>query len=63
MPKREPTQAVASPDKVIAKLRALPETWAMATPDGRAELLNAIYERIVVKGPRFFWPARPPTHT
>ena len=30
--------AVASGDKVIAKLRALPETWAMATPDGRAEL-------------------------
>ena len=23
----------------------------MATPDGRAELLNAIYERIVVRGP------------
>ena len=48
---REPTQPVASADKVIAKLRALPETWAMATPDGRAELLNAIYERIVVRGP------------
>ena len=50
---REPTHVVASPDKVIAKLRALPETWAMATPDGRAELLNAIYERIVVRGPEF----------
>ena len=25
----------------------------MATPDGRAELLNAIYERIVVRGPEF----------
>ena len=44
---------VASADKVIAKLRALPETWAMATPDGRAELLNAIDERIVVRGPEF----------
>jgi DNA invertase Pin-like site-specific DNA recombinase len=50
---REPTHAVASADKVVAKLRALPETWAMATPDGRAELLNAIYERIVVRGPEF----------
>ena len=50
---REPTHAVASADKVIAKLRALPERWAMATPDGRAELLNAIYERIVVRGPEF----------
>lgn len=50
---REPTHAVASADKVIAKLRALPETWAMATPDGRAELLHAIYERIVVRGPEF----------
>ena len=44
---------MASPDKVIAKLRALPETWAMATPDGRAELLHAIYERIVVRGSEF----------
>lgn len=50
---REPTHAVASADKVIAKVRALPETLAMATPDGRAELLNAIYERIVVRGPEF----------
>ena len=50
---REPTRPVASADKVVAKLRALPETWAMATPDGRAELLNAIYERIVVRGPEF----------
>ena len=44
---------MASADKVVAKLRALPETWAMATPDGRADLLNAIYERIVVRGPEF----------
>ncbi len=50
---RAPTHAVASADKVIAKLRALPETWAMATSDGRAELLNAFYERIVVVGPEF----------
>ena len=50
---REPIRPVASADKVVAKLRALPETWAMATPDGRAELLNAIYERIVVRGPEF----------
>ena len=50
---REPTHAVASADKVIATLRALPVTWAMATPDGRAELLNAIHERMVVRGPEF----------
>ena len=26
-----------------------PETWKHATPQGRAELLNSIYERIVVR--------------
>ena len=40
-----------APDKVVAKLRALPQTWAKATPAGRAELLNLIYERITVAGP------------
>ncbi len=49
----EPTHAVVSTDRVAERLRALPETWAMATPDGRAELLNAIYERIVVRGSEF----------
>lgn len=29
-----------APDKIVAKLRALPETWAKATPSGRAELLS-----------------------
>lgn len=38
---------------MVAKLRALPETWARATPEGRAELLHSIYERIVVRGPEF----------
>ncbi|MEX1173063.1 MAG: hypothetical protein WEG56_10685 [Chloroflexota bacterium] len=42
-----------APDKVVAKLRALPKTWAEATPTGRAELLHSIYERIVVCGPEF----------
>ena len=42
-----------APDKVVAKLRALPETWARATPEGRAELLHSIYERIVVRGADF----------
>jgi hypothetical protein len=42
-----------APDKVVAKLRALPKTWAEATPAGRAELLHSIYERIVVRGPEF----------
>ncbi len=37
----------------VARLRALPETWAAATPEGRAELLYSIYERIVVRGPEF----------
>ena len=45
--------AIAPPDKVIAKLRQLPETWAKATPAGRVELLNSIYERITVKGREF----------
>ena len=49
----EPAHVVASADRVVARLRALPETWAMATLDGRAELLNAIYERIVVRGSEF----------
>jgi hypothetical protein len=42
-----------APDKIVAKLRALPETWAKATPTGRAELLHSIYERIIVRGPEF----------
>ena len=42
--------AIAPADKVIAKLRDLPETWAKATPAGRVELLNSIYERITDKG-------------
>ncbi len=36
-----PGNAVA-PAKIVAKLRALPETWAKATPSGRAELLHSI---------------------
>lgn len=47
-----PSTGVA-PDRVVAKLRALPETWAKATPSGRAELLHSIYERIIVRGPEF----------
>lgn len=47
-----PSTRVA-PDRVVAKLRALPKTWAEATPAGRAELLHSIYERIVVRGPEF----------
>jgi hypothetical protein len=42
-----------APEKVVAKLRALPRTWAQATPAGRAELLHSIYERIIVRGPEF----------
>ena len=45
--------AIAPADKVVAKLRQLPETWANATPGGRVELLNSIYERITVKGFEF----------
>jgi hypothetical protein len=47
-----PATGVA-PDKVVAQQRALPETWAQATPAGRAELLHSIYERIIVRGPEF----------
>ena len=42
-----------APDKIVATLRALPETWSKATPSGRAELLHSIYERIIVRGPEF----------
>ena len=42
-----------APDQVVARLRALPQTWAWATPEGRTELLHSIYERIVVRGPEF----------
>ncbi len=42
-----------APDQVVARLRALPGTWARATPEGRAELLHSIYERIVVRGTEF----------
>jgi hypothetical protein len=45
--------AIAPADKVVAKLRQLPGTWAKATPAGRVELLNSIYERITVKGREF----------
>jgi hypothetical protein len=45
--------AMASADKVVAKLRQLPETWAKARPAGRVELLNSIHERITVKGREF----------
>ncbi len=48
----DPGQRSGNPiaaDKVVAKLRALPETWAKATPAGRAELLSSIYERIIVR--------------
>ena len=38
---------------MVARLRALPETWARATPEGRAELLHSIFERIDVRGPEF----------
>ena len=31
----------------------VPETWAKATPAGRAELLHSIHGRIVVRGPEF----------
>ena len=49
---KRPDTGIA-PDKVVARLRALPETWARATPEGRAELLHSIYERIIVRGPEF----------
>ena len=53
---REPTHAVASADKVITKLRALPETWAMATPDGRAELLTQSTNAWLSGAPSLFRP-------
>ena len=45
--------ASVAPERVVAKLRALPKTWAEATPAGRAGLLHSIYERMVVRGADF----------
>ena len=44
---------IAPADKVVAKLRQIPERWAKATSAGRVELLNSIYERVTVKGREF----------
>jgi hypothetical protein len=41
-------------DRAVAWLRALGETWQHAdVPQAKADLLHAIYERIVVAGPTF----------
>jgi DNA invertase Pin-like site-specific DNA recombinase len=41
-------------DRAVAWLRALGETWQQAeVPQAKADLLHAIYERIVVAGPTF----------
>lgn len=42
---------LVDPDAVVERLQTLPETWAKATPDGQADLLSSIYERITVRGP------------
>jgi DNA invertase Pin-like site-specific DNA recombinase len=43
-----------SPDRAVPWLRALAETWQQAdVPEAKAELLHAIYERIVVPGEEF----------
>ena len=41
-------------DRAVAWLRAIGETWQHADiPQAKADLLHAIYERIVVAGPRY----------
>ena len=43
-----------SADRAVEWLRALAETWQRAdAPEAKAELLHAIYERIVVAGHDF----------
>ena len=45
-----PVRAPIPTDRIAAKLHSIAETWKHATPQGQAELLNSIYERIVVRG-------------
>jgi len=45
-----PVRAAIPVDRAAAKLHSIHETWKHATPQGQAELLNSIYERIVVRG-------------
>ena len=41
-------------ERAVTWLRALRETWQQAdVPEAKADLLHAIYERIVVNGPTF----------
>jgi hypothetical protein len=51
----EETAQVGVPaDRAVEWLRALAETWAQAdVPEAKADLLHAIYERIVVAGREF----------
>ncbi len=45
--------AQIEPDEAIARLRDLRETWRKADDRARAELVAALYDRIVVKGREF----------
>jgi hypothetical protein len=42
-----------SADEVVRYLTNLPTLWAAATAEERAQLVAAVYDRIVVRGPEF----------
>lgn len=46
----QPTRV--GPDKAIAFIEGIAETWRLATLEERAQLVQATYERVTVKGPR-----------
>jgi hypothetical protein len=39
------------PDEAVAFIDGIAATWKLATPEERARLVQATYERITVKGP------------
>ncbi|MCJ7712241.1 MAG: hypothetical protein MUQ32_15580, partial [Chloroflexi bacterium] len=43
--------ATVGPDEAVAFIEGIEATWVLATPEERARLVQAIYERITVKGP------------
>jgi hypothetical protein len=47
-----PQQAPIRPDEAIAYVEGIAATWARATPEERAQLVQSTYERVTVRGPQ-----------
>jgi hypothetical protein len=43
--------ASADPDEALAFIEGIAATWELATPEERAQLVQATYERVTVQGP------------